>query len=80
MQPALHPFRQTKEQLQQDLRQYLSPDADLDPHHYTVLKGILTLYHQHEVDLSMALENGLILMSRPIDQGQSLYINSNHFD
>ena len=28
----------------------------------------------------MALENGLILMSRPIDAQQSIYINSNHFD
>ena len=27
----------------------------------------------------MALENGLILMTRPIDAQQSIYINSNHF-
>ena len=28
----------------------------------------------------MGLENGIILMSRQIDQGAPLYINGNHFD
>ena len=45
-----------------------------------MIKGILTLYHDHDVDLAMALENGITLMSRPIDEGQPIYINSNHFD
>jgi hypothetical protein len=28
----------------------------------------------------MALENGIILMSRQIDPGAPIYINGNHFD
>lgn len=28
----------------------------------------------------MGLENGIILMTRQIDQGAPIYINGNHFD
>jgi hypothetical protein len=52
----------------------------MEPSHYIVLKGVLSLYEQHEASLTMALENGVTLMMRAIDAEQPLYINSNHLD
>lgn len=52
----------------------------MDPSHYIVIKGVLDIFQEQEVSLSMALENGIILLSRQIDLGESIYINSNHFD
>jgi len=52
----------------------------MDPQHYTVIKGVLDIFRDNDVSLSMGLENGIILMSRDIDQGAPLYFNSNHFD
>lgn len=52
----------------------------MEPSHYTIVQGVLDLYQDQDVNLSMALENGMILLSCQIDQGQSIYLNSNHFD
>ena len=53
---------------------------DYEPTHYTVVKGVLDVFDDNEVTLSMGLENGMILLSRQIDAGEPVYINSNHFD
>jgi hypothetical protein len=45
-----------------------------------MVKGVLDLFRDNDVCLSMGLENGIILMSRQIDQASSIYINSNHSD
>ena len=45
-----------------------------------MIKGVLELFTDKDVSLSMGLENGIILMSRKIDQGSPIYLNSNHFD
>ncbi len=52
----------------------------MDPNNYIMVKGILDIYKDKDVTLSMALQNGMILMTRKIDEGASIYINSNHFD
>lgn len=52
----------------------------MDPSHYVVVKGVLDLYQEDQVNLSMALENGMIMLIRGIGEGQPLYFNSNHFD
>jgi hypothetical protein len=80
VQPALDPVRQAQKHLQQNLRPYPWPQLDLDPQHYIVTKGILQIFSDNDVALSMALENGITLMSRQIDPGAPIYINGNHFD
>ena len=52
----------------------------MDPNNYIMIKGILDIYKDKDVSLSMGLQNGIILMAREIDKGASIYINSNHFD
>lgn len=52
----------------------------MEPTHYTMVKGVLSLYQQPQVELSAALENGIILMSNAIGSNESIYINGNHFD
>lgn len=52
----------------------------MDPKKYIMIKGILDIYKDKDVTLSMGLQNGIILMAREIDEGASIYINSNHFD
>jgi hypothetical protein len=52
----------------------------MEPENYIVIKGILEIFNDNDVNLSMGLENGVILMSRKIDKKSSIFINSNHFD
>lgn len=52
----------------------------LDPQNYIMVKGVLDIIRKEQVALSMALENGVIIMVRPIDAAANIYINSNHFD
>ena len=52
----------------------------MDPTYYIMVKGILDIYKDKDVSLSMGLENGMILMTHTINEGASIYINSNHFD
>jgi hypothetical protein len=52
----------------------------MDPENYTMVKGVLDLFRDNDICLSMGLENGIILMSRQIDQASPIYINSNHSD
>ena len=52
----------------------------MDPANYVVVKGICEIFNDNDVSLTMALENGIILMLRQIDQGAPIYLNGNHFD
>lgn len=52
----------------------------MEPENYIVIKGVLEIFNDNNVTLSMGLENGVILMSRGIDKRASIFINSNHFD
>jgi hypothetical protein len=52
----------------------------MDPQNYTIVKGVLDIFCDNDATLSMGLENGIILMSRQIDQNTPIYLNSNHFD
>ncbi len=51
----------------------------MDPQNYIVVKGVLDVYDKNGVNLSMGLENGIILMVSAIDVGGSIYLNGNHF-
>ena len=55
-------------------------NEDMDPQNYIIVKGILEIFKDNDVNLSMGLQNGVILMLRKIDQGAPIYINGNHFD
>lgn len=55
-------------------------NEDMDPQNYIVVKGILEIFKDNDVNLSMGLQNGVILMLRKIDHGAPIYINGNHFD
>jgi hypothetical protein len=52
----------------------------LEPSHYVIVKGTSTIISTDQVSLSLALENGIILLVRKTYPQSKVFLNGNHID
>jgi hypothetical protein len=57
-----------------------SYDIDLSPSHYVIVKGATTVCSISDVSLSLALENGIVLLVRRTYKKSRVFLNGKHIE